>query len=372
MLKITGYSDRVSARPGETIKFMVNCELGEYRADIVKLICGDSSPDGPDFKEELIRTPANKRYKGRKQRIYAGSYGIVESNPALESLKSFTVQAMIWPTTPESGRQAILGKWNPKGKSGFAMGIAPDGSLGLMLGNGRNKVEVFDGQGALAGPGKVVALGNLLWCGLVALRQKDFTRMLGNSSVAHMGFVFLGIASLNLIGITGAVLVMIAHGLLAALAFGLAGWLRAQTGTTDMEKLGGLLQSMPFIGTALLMALFAGCGLPGFANFAGEITIFFAAWKADFKVIAALAAWAALVVGAVYTLRAARRLLHGPLPDNGRAGTDASDWFTKLPYALLLAALLLFGFLPRLLTDKISPAAERLLPAPPNQAAQQK
>ncbi len=64
MLKITGYSDRVSARPGETIKFMVNCELGEYRADIVKLICGDSSPDGPDFKEELIRTPANKRYKG--------------------------------------------------------------------------------------------------------------------------------------------------------------------------------------------------------------------------------------------------------------------------------------------------------------------
>ena len=53
MLKITGYSDRVSARPGETIKFMVNCELGNYRTDIVKLICGDSSPDGPDFKEKL-------------------------------------------------------------------------------------------------------------------------------------------------------------------------------------------------------------------------------------------------------------------------------------------------------------------------------
>ena len=49
MLKITGYADRVSARAGETIKFMVNCELGEYRADIVKLICGDSSPDGPDY-----------------------------------------------------------------------------------------------------------------------------------------------------------------------------------------------------------------------------------------------------------------------------------------------------------------------------------
>ncbi|MBT5781080.1 MAG: N,N-dimethylformamidase, partial [Rhodospirillaceae bacterium] len=137
MLKITGYSDRVSARPGETIKFMVNCELGQYRADIVKLICGDSSPDGPDFKEKLIRTPANKRYKGRKQKIYAGSYGIVESNPALEGLKSFTAQAMIWPTTPERGQQAILGKWNERSKSGFAMVIAEDGSLGLMLGNGK-------------------------------------------------------------------------------------------------------------------------------------------------------------------------------------------------------------------------------------------
>jgi len=95
MLKITGYADRVSARSGETIKFMVNCELGEYRADIVKLICGDSSPDGPDYKEKLIRTPANKCYKGRKQHIHMGSYAIVESNPALEKLESFTVQAMI-------------------------------------------------------------------------------------------------------------------------------------------------------------------------------------------------------------------------------------------------------------------------------------
>lgn len=151
MLKITGYSDRVSARPGETIKFMVNCELGKYRADIVKLICGDSSPDGPAFKEKLIRTPASKTYKGRKQRIYAGSYAIVDSNPALEGLKSFTVQAMIWPTTPERGQQAIIGKWNPKNKSGFAMVVAKDGSLGLMLGNGKGKAEtVSTGKAMLA------------------------------------------------------------------------------------------------------------------------------------------------------------------------------------------------------------------------------
>ena len=141
MLKITGYSDRVSARPGETIKFMVNCELGNYRADIVKLSCGDSSPDGPDFREKLIRTPANKRYKGRPQRIHMGSYAVVKNNSTLENLESFTVQAMIWPTTPDKGLQGIVGKWKPRNQSGFALVIAEDGSLGLMLGNGKGRTE---------------------------------------------------------------------------------------------------------------------------------------------------------------------------------------------------------------------------------------
>ena len=76
-----------------------------------------------------------------------------------------------------------------------------------------------------------LCLGNLVYCGWVAMRQKDFNRLIGYSSVAHMGFVFLGIATLNLIGVSGAVLVMIAHGFLAALTFGLSGYLYQQTGT---------------------------------------------------------------------------------------------------------------------------------------------
>ena len=68
-----------------------------------------------------------------------------------------------------------------------------------------------------------LCLGNLLFIGLVALRQKDLNSLIAHSSVAHMGFVFLGIASFTLIGVTGAVLVMVAHGLLAALSFGLSG-----------------------------------------------------------------------------------------------------------------------------------------------------
>jgi NADH-quinone oxidoreductase subunit M len=198
----------------------------------------------------------------------------------------------------------------------------------------------------------ILCLGNLVYCGWVAMRQKDFNWLVGYSSVAHMGFAFLGIATLSLIGVTGAVVVMIAHGFLAALTFGLNGYIYQQTGTLEMDRLGGLLRKLPFIGGALMMAGFAACGLPGFANFAGEATVLFGAWRL-FPEITVLAAWGALLIGAIYMLRALRNLLHGPLADKWAAITDASNAWRKAPFAILLAFLLAFGFFPRLLTDKI-------------------
>ena len=197
-----------------------------------------------------------------------------------------------------------------------------------------------------------LALANLLFCSLVAVRQKDLNQLIGNSSVAHMGFIFLGIASLNVIGLTGAVLVMIAHGLLAAVAFGLSGHLYQQHGSLDMTRMGGLLRKMPLVGTALLMAMMAGCGLPGFANFAGEITIFFAAWSAGFKTITMIAAWSALVIGGLYMLRAIRNILHGPQGEDWDKASDASP-LVATALGLLLAVLLVFGFAPNLLTKRI-------------------
>jgi len=200
-----------------------------------------------------------------------------------------------------------------------------------------------------------LCLGNILYCGLVASRQRDLNLLIGNSSVAHMGFAFLGIASLNLIGVTGAVMVMVAHGLLAALTFGLAGYLRQQTGTLDMDKLGGLMRPMPFIGAAFVMAALAGCGLPGFGNFAGEIMVLFGAWG-PYGLVTTFAAWGALVIGAVYMLRAVRSIAHGPLAEGLPAVADATAW-RKLPFVLLLAALLAIGIWPRLLVDNIKASA---------------
>jgi NADH-quinone oxidoreductase subunit M len=204
-----------------------------------------------------------------------------------------------------------------------------------------------------------LCLGNILYVGWVAMRQKDLNLLIGNSSVAHMGFIFLGIASLNLIGVTGAVFIMVAHGFLAALTFALSGYIYQKTGTLQISELGGLCRPLRFIGTVLLMAAMAGCGLPGFANFVGEVTVFFGSWKV-FPLVTTLAVWGALMIGAIYMTRAIRNILHGPVPEKFSNLPDAGLW-RKFPYALLLAALFVFGCFPKLLTNQIIPDAQKIV-----------
>jgi NADH-quinone oxidoreductase subunit M len=207
-----------------------------------------------------------------------------------------------------------------------------------------------------------LALGNLVYCGWVAMRQKNFNWLIGYSSVAHMGFIFLGIATLSLVGVTGAVLVMIAHGFLAALTFALSGYVYQQTGTLEIKELGGLLRKLPFIGTALIMAAFAGCGLPGFANFVGEVTVLFGAWGVPaLRLITVLACWGALIIGAIYMLRAVRNILHAEMSPRWANVVDAPHVWRKLPFAVLLASLLVFGCFPKLLTSKITPSAQSIV-----------
>lgn len=205
-----------------------------------------------------------------------------------------------------------------------------------------------------------LCLGNILYVGLVAMRQRDLNLLIGNSSVAHMGFAFLGIASLNLIGITGTVIIMVAHGFLAALSFAVSGYLYQQTRTLEMAELGGLMRRLPFIGASLLMAALAACGVPGFANFVGESMVFFGAWT-PLRSVTIFAVWGGLIVGAVYMLRAVRAILHGPATERWAELRDAADLWRRLPFAILVASLLLFGIVPRLLSDRIEPPAQLIV-----------
>lgn len=212
----------------------------------------------------------------------------------------------------------------------------------------------------------VLCLGNILYCGWLALRQKDLALLLGNSSLAHMGFCFLGLASVSVTGITGVVVILVAHGLLAAINYALVGQIARSTGTTQIDKLGGLLRPMPFIGTCAVMAFMAGCGLPGFANFPGELGVLFGAWH-GLPTFVVLAAWGGLLIGGVYMLRAIRATLQGPVRSGLEhavdAGTGFSTYWRRLPYLVLFSALIFFGISPDTLVQRIEPAVSSVVAA---------
>ncbi len=140
-MKVVGYTDRISVQPGQTIKFMVSCEHPSYRADIVRLIHGDPNPQGPGFKEQLVDSPVNGDYTGIKQNIRIGSYVVVPDNLLLQRAGSFTLQAWIYPTTPDKGAQGILTKWSGSEGVGYGLFIDDDGSLALWLGDQSGRVE---------------------------------------------------------------------------------------------------------------------------------------------------------------------------------------------------------------------------------------
>lgn len=141
-MAINGYTDRLSVEPGQKIKFMINCEGYEkYQAEVVRLIHGDTNPAGPGLKIEHIDNDLKGEYRGREQKIYSGSYIVVKDNPIFRGIQSFSLQAMIWPTTPNKGVQGLVTKWYEPKKAGYGLFIDENGYLSLWIGDGSGKVE---------------------------------------------------------------------------------------------------------------------------------------------------------------------------------------------------------------------------------------
>ncbi len=208
----------------------------------------------------------------------------------------------------------------------------------------------------------ILLLGNIIFIGLVTIAQKQLDWMLGYSSVMHMGYILLGIASANILGITGAAALMFAHGLSIALLFAIAGQIRNRTGTLLFDDLGGLGKVMPFAGLAFGFATFAAIGLPGLANFASEIMIFFGAirngWEMQrfhiFQIATVLALWG-VVISTVYMLRAYRSTFMGTTNERWGKLVDLGAGL-RVSVALLIAGLIWFGFFPQTLVRMVTPA----------------
>ncbi len=206
-----------------------------------------------------------------------------------------------------------------------------------------------------------IAVVNVIYCGLVAFTQKDLKYILGYSSCSHMGYVLLGLSSLTLIGLNGAVFFMFAHGLMAALGFALVGFVYDQIHTRQLEDWGGLGKKVPFVAATFVMMAMASSGLPGFANFIGEILILMGNW--DHQRWQTVGAVAGLVITAGYMLKIVRFGFQGPFNTRWAALQDAHG-FGRLPFLLLILVLVLVGIFPALLLPIIESATKPILGIP--------
>ena len=204
-----------------------------------------------------------------------------------------------------------------------------------------------------------LAVIGIIYGAFVAMRQTDFKFVIGFSSVSHMGIVLLGL-NLAVLGTTagadalnGAVFQMFAHGIMTALFFSTAGYLYDKAHSKTIGDFGGLGAQMPRAVSIFIVAGLCGAGLPGLASFWAELLVFLAALK--IYPIAGVIIVIGLVLTAIYILRVFNLAFFGPpnpkwenLRDMDMAGLHL------LPRAILIAVLVLFGFVPRLMLDLIN------------------
>ncbi len=221
----------------------------------------------------------------------------------------------------------------------------------------------------------LLATVGIAYGAMVALVQKDFKFVIGYSSVSHMGFVLLGLMTLSTIGLSGAVLQMFSHGIIAGLLFGVVGrMVYDRTHTRQLDELEGLRlsKSMPFAAVTFVVAGLASMGMPGFSGFVAEFQVLIGAWKSfpTFAVIAGVG----VVIGVAYTLRAVQKAFFKDAPEvvavgGGTAALGGApkpheadhDWDDisipeRIGTVILIATTLIVGLYPRVLLDLIVPA----------------
>lgn len=197
----------------------------------------------------------------------------------------------------------------------------------------------------------ILAIIGILYGALVALAQKDIKRLVAYSSVAHLGFVVLGIFTLNHQGIQGGILQMINHGLSTGALFLLVGMLYERRHTRQLDDFGGLWKVIPFYSAIFLVVVLSSVGLPGLNGFIGEFTILVGTFAASrtFGVLATLG----IILAAWYLFQAVRQMFHGPLdnPDNeGLRDLSVREWAVLIP---IVALIFIIGLFPNIFFDKM-------------------
>ncbi len=212
----------------------------------------------------------------------------------------------------------------------------------------------------------VLAIIGIIYAALVALVQEDVKSLVAYSSVAHMGFIMLGIFSGGLLGTSGAVLQMVNHGLSTGALFMLIGVLYERRHTRLMKDYGGILVKVPVFGAFFMIAIFSSVGLPGLNGFVGEFTILLGTFAQNR--IFAVFATAGIVLAAWYLLTAVRRVMFGPF---NKANEHLTDMNSREVVAALVLTVFFFilGVFPNLVFDKVNPDVQTLVNATSSQTA---
>ena len=192
---------------------------------------------------------------------------------------------------------------------------------------------------------------NVIYGAVSAMAQRDFKYMVGYSSVSHMGYVLMGLATLNSIGVNGAVLQMFSHGIITALMFAMVGAIYDQAHVRDMSIFGGLANKMPRFAAFFAIAGLASLGLPGLSGFVAEFHIFVGTFKA-YPVLGALAIFGAAIT-ATYILRMLAMAFFGPFNEKWAKLTEMTRW-EQAAGAVLIFFLLFMGLWPAPFIDRIS------------------
>ncbi len=188
----------------------------------------------------------------------------------------------------------------------------------------------------------ILGLINIMYGALLAWRQTDLKAMVAFSSIDHMGFVLLGIAALNTIGFTGALLMMLTHGVITGALFFLVGVIYERAHTRELTEFGGLAGRIPVYSTLMSLALLASMGLPGLAQFVSEFHVLIGAFQRWGLWI--LIAGAGILITAAYSLRTIGKMFMGPLNPKwaGLQEISGRELVAVVPLAVLMLALGLF------------------------------
>jgi NADH-quinone oxidoreductase subunit M len=200
---------------------------------------------------------------------------------------------------------------------------------------------------------------SIIYGGFVAFYAKDTKYVIGYSSSSHMGYVFLGMAALDYISLSGAVIYMFAHAMATGMLFAMAGWVYDQTHTRDIPSLGGLSNKMPFISACFIVGCMASIGMPGTVNFIAEIMIIVGSWnKYPFQVIIAVLG---IVLTMAYLFKMMRGLFYGPMDQKYSHSHDAVSAVDRLPLLIMIAVSIGFGIFPMHLYNVVRSGVDPLV-----------